>query len=521
MKVLFPDYNKSLNNFASSILKCFGVECGCSSLNRIDKLLRSEDYSNIIILSFNGLSTNFMERNLDRDSILVSNKVFNITSTFPSSDVTSTMSFLSIKTPLEHGFIDKRVDISTFSEFDDKRDFKTYGDKTFDSVFDKINRNSKSRAYALFPCGKGKYKNREEAYKTIVNISNSSGKKLIYAYFDDLDKVMMSTGVESIETFDEIKKIEIEIKELCDKLVDSIVFVISEYGNIDCSEIRFRDCSLNSYVEKVVCVEPRCSLIRVTKNRQEEFKKVFDEEFSDKFLLISYDRAIEDGLFGIGGVDRWKVNEDEWDFIVIATDKYYLRFDGDKSGFDDEGGFLGKACHGGLTEKEMFVPIVAIKKRVFRDGVRVVEKNDYEEVRKMSSYIQKSRASIRKDLFSNVGPITHSDFIKYCGRNATETCFVYTIEDKIVGFIKVKLKTLGGYRLYNDFAYIEIENVFVKEKYRRKGIGSELVRYVIDYAKKRHVKKIEFRAWNFEKDTFKFVEKFKSGTLFTVFEIDL
>lgn len=521
MKVLFPDYNKSLNNFASSILKCFGVECGCSSLNRIDKILREESYSNIIVLSFNGLSTSFMEKNLSNDSILLSNKAFNIISTFPANDFTSTMSFLSGKAPYEHGFINSKINFDCIEENVDMSGFSVSDDIRFESIFDKINNSCKGKAYALFPFGKGKYKNREDAYKTIVSLCNNSGKKFVYAYFDNLDKVMMSTGVESIETFDEIKKIEIEIKELCDKLVDSIVFVISEYGNIDCSEIRFRDCSLNSYVEKVVCVEPRCSLIRVTKNRQEEFKRVFDEKFSDKFLLISYDRAIEDGLFGIGGVDRKKVNEDEWDFIVIATDKYYLRFDGDKSGFDDEGGFLGKACHGGLTEKEMFVPIVAIKKRVFRDGVRVVEKNDYEEVRKMSSYIQKSRASIRKDLFSNVGPITHSDFIKYCGRNATETCFVYTIEDKIVGFIKVKLKTLGGYRLYNDFAYIEIENVFVKEKYRRKGIGSELVRYVIDYAKKRHVKKIEFRAWNFEKDTFKFVEKFKSGTLFTVFEIDL
>ena len=44
---------------------------------------------------------------------------------------------------------------------------------------------------------------------------------------------------------------------------------------------------------------------------------------------------------------------------------------------------------------------------------------------------------------------------------------------------------------------------------------------MIEYARKRHVKKIEFRAWNFEEETFKFIEKFKSNTLFTVFEIDL
>lgn len=515
MKALFPDYDKSLNNFASSILKCFGVECSGSSLNRIDKILREDNYSNIIVLSFNGLSTSFIEKKMDGNSILLSNRAFNIISTFPSSDITSTMSFLSEKTPYEHGFINSKIDFNCIEENIDMSGFMFSDDVKFESIFDKINNSCKGKAYALFPFGKGKYKNREEAYKTIINLSNNSGKKLIYAYFDNLDKVMMKNGVDSSETIEEVLNIEKEISSLCERLSDAIVFVISEYGNINCSKISLsKEKNLVCLVDEVFEIEPRCVGVKVLEGKQDEFRDEFNEKFSDKFLLMSYDEVISRGLFGKGSGSCFKNRIG--DFVIVATDKCYLSWGKSKTGVSKFA-----SCHGGFTEKEMFVPIIAIKKSLFKDGVRVVCKNDYEEIRKMSSGIQKCRASIRKDLFSNVGPITHSDFVKYFGRNATETCFVYTIEDKVVGFIKVKLKTLGGYRLYNDFAYIEIENVYVKDDYRRRGIGTELVRYVIEYARKRHVKKIEFRAWNFEEEMFKFIEKFKSNTLFTVFEIDL
>ncbi len=520
MKILFPDYDKSFNNFASSILKKFGLDGECSSLIRVDRLLKENDYDNVIVLSFNGLSNRVMERYLDNDSILLSNKVANIVSTFPASDFTSTMTFLSGENPSQHGFINGWFESDDLGKNigTDMIGKSNECDRKFESIFDKINNSGLGKAYGIFPFGKGKYVDREDAYKTIVNLSNSSSKKLIYAYFDNLDKVMMSLGIESLKTQEEIGKIEVEIKQLCDKLSNSIVFIISGYGNVECSKISLgKYKSLISLVEKVIEIEPRCVGLKVLEERQEEFRKGFEERLGDKFLLLSWEEILSKGLFGAETVNL-NLKKDIGDFVAIATDEYYL-----SCGNDGKEVLKTKfvACHGGLTEKEMFLPIIAIRKKPFNDGIRLVNKKDYDEIRKMSIAIQKYRVEMRKDLFSNVSPVIHSDFINFFGRNASETCFVYTIEDKIVGFIKVRLKSLGGKRLYTDFAYIEIENVFVKDEYRRKGIGTELVNYVMGYARKRHVKKVEFRAWNFEEETFKFIEKFKSNTLFTVFEIDL
>ena len=64
------------------------------------------------------------------------------------------------------------------------------------------------------------------------------------------------------------------------------------------------------------------------------------------------------------------------------------------------------------------------------------------------------------------------------------------------------------------------ENIYVKEEYRGRGIGTELVNYVIFLAKKRRVKRVEFCAWHFDKKTAKFIEKFSSRVLTKIFEID-
>ena len=44
MKILYPDYEKSLVNFSATILKEFGISSEYSTLSRIDKLLKEEEY---------------------------------------------------------------------------------------------------------------------------------------------------------------------------------------------------------------------------------------------------------------------------------------------------------------------------------------------------------------------------------------------------------------------------------------------------------------------------------------------
>ena len=62
MKILYPDYEKSLVNFSATILKEFGISSEYSTLSRIDKLLKEEEYKNIVVLLYDGLGSKIIEK---------------------------------------------------------------------------------------------------------------------------------------------------------------------------------------------------------------------------------------------------------------------------------------------------------------------------------------------------------------------------------------------------------------------------------------------------------------------------
>lgn len=525
MKILYPDYEKSLVNFSATILKEFGISSEYSTLSRIDKLLKEEEYKNIVVLLYDGLGSKIIEKHLDKNSFLVKNKMLDITSTVPSTTMAATTSILSGKTPYEHGWIgwnmyfkdlDKTITIARnkIKNSDEELDFKvTQKFLKYESIFDKINNSSLGKAYGLFPFGVGAYESREEAYKRIVNLSQNSGKKLIYAYFEEPDSIMHMTGTTSSEAHEEILKIDNEVKELCDKLRDSIVFIIADHGHVDCETLvlkKYKD--IYNLVERTFDIEARCSGIKIKEGKQEEFKNKFLEEFGEYFLLMDYDEVVEKKLFGMG-IEHERFRDTIGDFVAIAINKYALNYDDSDPVF--------KSSHAGLTEKEMLVPVIVVKKKPFKDGVREVVKSDFKEIKELCNMMQKSRVSKRKDLFCDFNSLSPVEFDSYCGRNNPYMCFVYTIEDQIVGFIKLRLKDLMGHRLFANFVYIELENIFVKEGYRGQGVGTALMNYALVYAKKNRVNKLEYRAWAFEEETNKFIEKFNANKLFMVLEIDL
>ena len=174
----------------------------------------------------------------------------------------------------------------------------------------------------------------------------------------------------------------------------------------------------------------------------------------------------------------------------------------------------------GLTEKEMLVPLIVVKKKPFKDGIRRVIESDYKVVFEILADCHKFMYRNRKDIFMAGPNFSRSEFNNYCDKNKPDTCYVYTISDEIVGLIRIKYNMLVGYGKFTSFSYIEIENIYVKEEYRGRGIGTELVNYVIFLAKKRRVKRVEFCAWHFDKKTAKFIEKFSSRVLTKIFEID-
>lgn len=515
MKVLYPNYEKSLVNFSATILKEFGIDSPYTTFRRVNKLFREEKYINVVVLVYSGLGARIIDNYLDKSSFLLSHRLVDITSVVPSTTISTTSSLLSTKTPGEHGLLGANLCLRDFDDLNnDKLDNETLNKRLeYESIIDKINATGEARAYGIFPTGSGAYENRDEAYNRIVNLSRNSGKKLIYAYFDDFDYSIHEHGAESEFIREQVFKIDDEVKSLCEKLQDSIVFVTADHGYVDSEEIVLKNYKdIYSLIDKTVNIEMRCMGIKVVSDKREEFMEKFNEKLGRHFLLMDYDEVMQKNLFGID-IKKQCFKDCIGDFIAFSTDKYFLNYNGDNQ--------ISKFSHGGLTEKEMLVSLSIILKKPFKDGIRRSVKEDYKEIRQMCNDIHKSRAINRKDIFMRTDALSIQEFNKYCNKNSPDVCFVYTIEDKITGFIKLKLDTVCLGKLYRNFSYLEIESFFVKMEYRNQGIGTALLNYVISYAKKKRVKKIEFCAWGFEEETSKFVEKFNSTELIKVLEIDL
>lgn len=524
MLKLYPNYEKSLINLSSSILKEFGIECRYGTLRRVDKLFREEKYKNIIVLFYSGLGTRMLDRNLEENSFLLTNRMSDLTSVFPSTSVSATTSFLSAKSPYEHGILGenmyfndlgKTVNVITgcvngTDEVISKEFLKE--NLGYESIIDKINATGENKAYGIFPFGIGAYESRDEAYNRILNLSKNSGKKLIYAYFEEPNYSIRDNGIIKDKAHDEIVKIEEETKKLCSELQDSIIFITADHGNVNCSPIVLKEHSLMyELIDKTFYIENRCVGIKVREGYKEKFRTLFEEKLGDYFLLMNYNEAIDNKMFG-DGIEHKYLKDLPCDFIAVSVDKYYL--------VNEENDSICMASCSGLTEKEMLVPLIVVKKKPFKDGIRRVVESDYKVVFEILADCHKFMYRNRKDIFMAGPNFSRSEFNNYCDKNKPDTCYVYTISDEIVGLIRIKYNMLVGYGKFTSFSYIEIENIYVKEEYRGRGIGTELVNYVIFLAKKRRVKRVEFCAWHFDKKTAKFIEKFSSRVLTKIFEID-
>ena len=104
MKLLSPNYEECITNLACSILKYFEVPYKHNTIKEIDESLKSNP-KNVVVILFDGMGYNLINRILKEDSFLRTNMVKPISSISPSTTTASTTSILSGLNPIEHGWL--------------------------------------------------------------------------------------------------------------------------------------------------------------------------------------------------------------------------------------------------------------------------------------------------------------------------------------------------------------------------------------------------------------------------------
>lgn len=368
MKIMYPDYSNGPANLANSILKYFDCRTFHTTNQLVDEVLERKQYKNVILYLCDGMGKSIIEEHLPEDSFLRKHYVNTISSVFPPTTTASTTTITTGLEPCEHGWLGWDL---YFEEEDDIitmfRNFKKDTEipaaeydvaetkRPIKKLYEQILEQSDYHGEFLFPFRYTKYDSIEHMHQIILDRLNMKEKNFIYAYDTQPDSLMHEKGCHSLEAKERVQLINSQIESLCCQLHDTLVIVTADHGHCDIEMLYLSDYpELTNLLIRDISIESRATTYFVKEGCQEQFKKLFHENFGDDFMLLTHDEVVEKKLFG-EGTPCEKFESSIGDFMSIAlTDKAIFT-----QRFDD--GFEFKSHHAGLTSDEMEIPLILIE----------------------------------------------------------------------------------------------------------------------------------------------------------------
>ena len=364
------NYNECLTNLACSIRKYFGLEYKHNTLSYIDEILEKKQPRNVILFLFDGMGSNILDRNLDKDAFFIKNRYKKITTVFPATTTAATTAIRTGLNPCEHGWIGWNVYLEPIDKIitlymnrekgkeETCREYFTVKDQLVnDTIADEINRKGEYKGLELFPFKAGNakvYRDLDEMYTMINYALKEDGKHFIYAYNDEPDHTMHDFGPDSEEAKRLIETRNRKTEEFCKNLEDTLVIVVADHGHIKVDHIFLKDYpEITKMMERTTSIEQRAASFKIKEEYMEEFPVLFNKLFGKSFTLYTKKDVMESKLFGDGEPNKL-FEPALGDFIAIAeNDNKCLVTDGDE---------VLVSQHAGYTDDEVYIPLIIVDK---------------------------------------------------------------------------------------------------------------------------------------------------------------
>lgn len=367
MKYNFPNYDKSLLSLVSSIENHYGIENKRKSLKIVDDELK-KDYKNIIVILYDGFGYNILNKNKDITPFLNKNLKDRLSSVFPPTTTAATTSVMNGLSPFEHGWLgwdmymkkyDSVITLFLNVEKESKTEIKDYPGsfnilKT-DYITDKISKIDGCLGSYVSPFGDITYTDIDDMNKKIIEITKNKKKNYIYAYYEDPDHTMHDYGTDSIEAKKKFSLIDKKFKELCDNVSDSLIIMIADHGHINIRKwITLTDYpNIINMLKGTTGIDSRACSFKVKEGMEKEFEINIREIIKDDFILMTKSEVIKNKIFG-DGLESPFFKDGIGDYIAIAVSDKAIRYSDNHEAF--------KSNHAGITEDEVYVPLVMVKK---------------------------------------------------------------------------------------------------------------------------------------------------------------
>lgn len=379
-KIKLPDYNHSILNLITSILKYYNVQTSHKSLQLLDEKLQKK-YKNVVFIILDGMGEHILN-SITPEGYFSKNKIDCLTSVYPSTTTAALTTYYSGKPPYETGWIawsqyfkeyGRAIDMLSHKE-SYKRD-SLQGAKIdvfkevvkYIPIFEKIEKASPNvKAYELTPSYSDKRSNRsiradsiDEIIANIEILCQSSDEKFILAYSDNPDGLLHKFGTTSEEAKEFIIDTENKIREMCKKISDDTIVIISaDHGHKDIEKAY----SILDYPEIQECLimpaslESRTLTFWVKENMKKEFEDRFKNAFKNEFLLMTKQEFLDKHFLGYGEKHP-KIDDFIGNYVALSTSGSIIRLET----FLAEGKPVKKSTHCGLTKEEMEVPLIVIE----------------------------------------------------------------------------------------------------------------------------------------------------------------
>ena len=364
---VLPDYENCVANLPNSILKYFGAEPAGSSSKLLDKYLK-EDYKNVVLLVLDGLGCSILGWNAERMGFMRTHSVGNVNSVFPSATVAATTSLMTGLQPCEHGWLGWDVYYKDIGEVvtvykntlvgqkKQAADYFVAGKITpYKSIFDRLT-EAGVKNYYISPHADIKVETFQEIIDKTKELCDQPDRKFIYAYWTSPDDIIhkyggANEGHPKIREF--IDDIQVKIEELARNMNDTLLVVTADHGHVDTTVSQLEEYpELMDCMERLPAIEPRVATFFIKKGRKREFKKLFNDIYKGKFDLLTKEEVLEKKLFGTG-TEHPKFRDMLGDYVAVAIDDVTLIHTKKVKWL---------AAHGGVTEREMYVPVLIFKK---------------------------------------------------------------------------------------------------------------------------------------------------------------
>ncbi len=368
-KIVFPDYNHSLLNLVSSILKHYQVSLGYNSLENLDQILK-KNYRNVVFYLVDAMGSEILNKHSKIATNLQKNKIDDLTTVFPSTTVAATTTAITGLPPAVTGWLgwqqyikeeDKNIILFLNQDYYDESHIFHYNIsekyvKTT-SIYDLISKkNDDVFVHEIFPEFRIKeHKTICNQIDTVIKTCQSPGKHFIYAYWDKLDWFLHEYGTDSDIVKNHMNEIEIAFNHLKDSISeDTLVIITADHGQVDIEGIKLWEYEdLTSKFKHMPAIEPRATAFYIKEGERDAFELAFNQHFRDKFILYKTEEVIKMGLFGEGKIHP-RTKGFLGDFFAVAIDRYSFMLQNAKLVF--------KATHSGLLKEEMMIPLIVLNK---------------------------------------------------------------------------------------------------------------------------------------------------------------